>query len=1065
MENTYENNFYSRQIGTYGLGTQTKIMKMNVLIYGMKGVGVETAKNLVLAGPKSLTIFDPSIIKINDLSSNYFLKEEDINNNIRRDKASITHLSNLNPYVNLTIMEGEDIIQDIKNKLENQELKYNLVVITEFLPKKQLIEINDLCRNNNIGFILSLELGIFGFIFVDFGDNFTIFDETGDEVKEYLIDSITKEKEGKVSINTSLSGTIKLSSNDFVSFKEIEGMVELNNCSPIKINKIYDNKIEIGDTSNFTDYLRGGTLYNVKLPKTLKFESFKDRVEEPIKENEEYNDPLDLTNPNIQEILRIGLLSLFDFYDQNNNLPEVNNLDDSKKLYKIAQNILERKEKEEFYWVKYIRSNLEEYDINFDNIFEKTINYLSIWSRVEICPISSFLGGITSQEIIKYSGKYKPIHQWLYCDFSQIVEKLNISENDRKMINSRYDDQIAIFGKEIQKKLSNTNIFMIGAGALGCEFLKTFATMGISTEKNKNVFVTDDDNIEISNLNRQFLFNKSTIGRSKSEIACESIKKFNKDFNCIHFKTRVNQESENFFDEKFWQKQDFIINAVDNIQARVYIANQSLIYKKILIDSGTLGTKAHSEIIIPHKTIPYSPPNEENEDHIPVCTLADHPFNINHCIEWAKDNFEGYFVNIVKEVKNFLSDRESYYEKIREKYILSEQIDKLEKVFEYSKIVIEKKFEKCLEIALKQYYINFNNKILDLIALHSKDSLNEEGTKYWTGDKRFPHPIPFNSKNKYALLFVKKYAQILGRSLGIPIIDDDEELIKIISKIKIEEYTPNPVSNSKNNTQYNKNKLTKEQKKAKMKLATEKVNNFIKEINSYFDSIDKNINFSELIKIEEFDKDDELKGHVDFLYAFTNLRAENYDIEKCDISKVKIIAGKIVPAIASTTAAIVGIVSLQLYVLKITEDIEYLRNSYINFGGNIINFEYLRKSKFVKDGNDKLINGEKKYKLIPKEYTIWDYLTIHESLSVQKFIDYIKKEYRVEVTSILSNQLAIYIKGHSKTEILDKKIEDIYNTISKIKLYENKKFLMLEISGEFEEYNAKMPLIKYNFKK
>ena len=1055
MENNIDKNFYSRQIGTYGLGTQTKIMQMNNFIYGMRGVGIETAKNLVLAGPKSLTIFDPNPSKINDLTSNYFLKEEDVINNKRRDEASISYLAELNPYVNINIMDGNNIIEDIEKKLKDDKLKYNLVIITEFLPRKIIEEIDEICRKENIGFILSLEFGIYGYIFVDFGQNFTIYDETGDEIQEYLIQSITKEKNGKVIINNSLSGDIKLTSNDLISFKEIEGMTELNNCSPINI-QINGNIIEIGDTSEFSDYIRGGILFNVKKPKYLNFESFKKRIELPIKEGEEYNDPLDFLNPNIQEILRIGILAIFQFYDENKYLPRINNNVDSEKLFIIAKDILNKKEKEGIYWVKYIRSNVEIYDINFDIIFEKTIKNLSNWAKTEICPISSFLGGVTAQEIIKYSGKYKPIHQWLYCDFSQIVDNLNVSDNDRKMINSRYDDQIAIFGNEIQKKLSNTNIFMIGAGALGCEFLKTFATMGISTKNDKNMTVTDNDNIEISNLNRQFLFHKDSIGRSKAEVACESIKKMNKDFNCISLRKRLNQETENYFNEEFWNKQDYIINAVDNVEARVYISKQSLIYKKILIDSGTLGTKANSQIMIPHKTIPYIPP-EEKEDKIPVCTLADHPFNINHCIEWARDNFNKYFVDILKEVKEFLEDKEKFYEKIKRKIPLSEKIEKLNEVFEYSKIAIEKNFIKCIEKGLNQYNINFNNKILDLIELHKKDA-----NEFWTGDKRFPHPIIFNKDDKLSLLFIKKYAQILARSLSIPIIDNDEEIINIICGIKTEKYIPKPIDDTKKSSN-NKPKLTNKEFKIKMKQVLEKVDENIKQINLYFDSIKQNVN-SDLIKIEEFDKDDDSKGHVEFLYAFTNLRAENYDLEKCDISKVKMISGKIVPAIASTTAAIVGIVALQLYILKTKEDIKYLRNCYFDLARNVICFENVRMCKYIKDGNDKLEEGQKKYKLIPDKFSIWDYLIINESLTIKNFIDYIKKEYNVEVTSIISNKLNLYLKKDSKDEILDKKIEDIYNNLSKIKLFENKKYLMLEISGDIDDCAAKMPSIKYNFR-
>jgi len=83
-----------------------------------------------------------------------------------------------------------------------------------------------------------------------------------------------------------------------------------------------------------------------------------------------------------------------------------------------------------------------------------------------------------------------------------IFEAIPDGEVDRTPVNSRYDDQIKIFGREVQEKLGKIKTFLVGAGALGCEFMKAFALMGVACSPEGRVFCTDNDNIEVSNLNR-----------------------------------------------------------------------------------------------------------------------------------------------------------------------------------------------------------------------------------------------------------------------------------------------------------------------------------------------------------------------------------------------------------------------------------------------------------------------------------------------------------------------------------------------------------------------------------
>ena len=1038
MDSKLDTNLYSRQIGTFGMEAMGKLIKMKILIVGLRGLGVETAKNTILAGPNEVQLYDPELVTINDLGANFYLNEEDVGKK-RRDEASISQLTELNPYVHVSLMKGT-ILENIT--------KFNVIVITEIMKKEALIEIDDICRKNKIAFIYSAILGLSGFVFDDFGIEHTILDDNGEECKTYLVKIISND--GYVTIDDTIGGEkFSLGDGDYVKFREVGGMTQLNDGKPreIKAISLYSFKIVGEDLSKYPEHTTGGIIEQVKVPKKKYYKSLKERFEKfydntPI-------DPIDLSKFGRNELLYISFLSLHEFYTKNNSLPEFNNKTQADEIVKRAKELYDE-------YSKLSKEGKADWFAGIQDWDEKIPFNIASWARSEISPVCAFLGGVVSQEIVKYTGKYTPINQWLLFDFFEAVA--NLGENvDRNLKGTRYDDQIAIFGNEMQKKIEDSNIFMIGAGALGCEFLKNFALMGISASKGKEVVVTDNDNIETSNLNRQFLFRKNDIGNSKSKCACIAVKKMNPAFNCKDLQSRVGPENEHIFDEKFWNDQTFIINAVDNIQARKYIDNQCTIYEKCLIDSGTLGTKAHVQMVVPNVTTCYNDSQDPPEEGVPMCTMHNFPAMIEHCIEWARDKFNEYFSDIINDVKKLLENKDKYYSNLKKEGNTTLQLNKLKLIKELIVLSSEKNIDKVIEFAIMQYTDNYVYRIKQLLFNFPEDYTNKDGSNFWSGSKRVPHPLPYNSNDELAFLFVKNYATILARALSINGDLSDNHIKEVSSKFKIPEFVPKNVKiKIKDDEPDDPQKLSANEQE----LEEAELSSLMKELSLY----DKKKADPEKIHPEDFEKDDDTNGHIDFIYACSNLRARNYKIKECDRQKTKMIAGKIIPAIATTTASITGIVSLQLYTLYQTNKIEYLRDCYLNLGINVMIMSEPREAIKNQDKeNDPLLLGP--VKAIPPNWTIWDKITINKSMTCKELIEYIMKEYNVEVSTITAGNFTIF-QSYSKTAKarMTKKIEEIYNEQSKGKLNDNIKHLYLEISGDVGEAMALMPLFKYVFK-
>ncbi|XP_035594598.1 NEDD8-activating enzyme E1 catalytic subunit-like isoform X1 [Oncorhynchus keta] len=188
--------------------------------------------------------------------------------------------------------------------------------------------------------------------------------------------------------------------------------------------------------------------------------------------------------------------------------------------------------------------------------------------------------------------------------------------------------------------LETCKILVIGAGGLGCELLKNLALSGF-----RHIHVVDMDTIDISNLNRQFLFRPNDVGRPKADVAADFVNNRIPGCKVVPHFNKIQD-----FDESFYRQFHIIVCGLDSIIARRWMNGMLISLLSYndgvldpssiipLIDGGTEGFKGNARVILPGMTacidctLALYPP----QINFPMCTIASMPRLPEHCVEYVR---------------------------------------------------------------------------------------------------------------------------------------------------------------------------------------------------------------------------------------------------------------------------------------------------------------------------------------------------------------------------------------------------------------------------------------------
>jgi len=277
-------------------------------------------------------------------------------------------------------------------------------------------------------------------------------------------------------------------------------------------------------------------------------------------------------------------------------------------------------------------------------------------------------------------------------------------------------------GVPLTKRVKDARLLVVGAGGIGCELLKNLVCCGFGSGyaqanaggaqdgtdgatvpatllcRTPGIVIVDLDTIDLSNLNRQFLFRKQHIKKSKAFVAKETASQFNPSVN-------IDAQHGSIFDSQynveFFEGFDLVFNALDNLAARRHVNRMCMAANVPLVESGTTGFNGQVQAIQKNVTECYDCNPKPVQKSFPICTIRSTPSQPIHCIVWAKSylfpELFGTSEDDAPEMSVTESDNAEEVAKLKEEAQALKKIRSLMGTSDFAQAVFDKVFHDDIE--------------------------------------------------------------------------------------------------------------------------------------------------------------------------------------------------------------------------------------------------------------------------------------------------------------------------------------------------------------------------------
>jgi ubiquitin-activating enzyme E1 len=464
-------------------------------------------------------------------------------------------------------------------------------------------------------------------------------------------------------------------------------------------------------------------------------------------------------------------------------------------------------------------------------------------------------------------------------------------------------------------------------------------------------------------------------------------------------------------------------------------------FTKPLLESGTLGPKANTQCVIPHATENYGASRDPPEKQAPMCTVHSFPHNIDHCLTWARSEFEGLFSTAPVEGNTFLEKPAEYAAAARTAGDAQAR-ESVERAAECLGPGRPASFEECVAWARLRFQDYFHDRIAQLIHTFPESAATSTGAPFWSPPKRFPHPVILHTEDATQMRLILALATLRAEVYGLPRPvwhGDATALARVVAGVPVPAFQP----------------------RDGVKIETDPKATKAADGGASSGGDDDSLIDAALAKLEAaraalgegyrvhpvtFEKDDDTNVHMDAIAGLANMRARAYDIPEVDKLQAKLIAGRIIPAIATTTALATGFVGLELLKVVQGAKADAYRNTFANLALPLFAMAEPIPPK-------KVVHGE-------LSWSLWDRWTIEGDITVAELLAWFQAK-GLSAYSVSCGQSLLYNTIFPKhKDRLNTKVSELMATVAKCAIPANRRHFDIVVACEDEEDNdIDVPLI------